>query len=201
MYSSLNSGGLSLNLSKANITGMDLERHPLYRRAEQIFQLTRGSLGWPSRGPRKALKIAVFGAALSLIPVLTTAQEAPKEAPPDHALIILSAADCRTLVAYTDTAAAAYRPGVDVRGRPVAGANVADQNPGLIPDVITFTLSLRLGDFAPNVAAGLADSSPPIGEIAVREKEVFLNGQSLNVLQTEAFATQCQHHIEARELD
>ncbi len=81
------------------------------------------------------------------------------------------------------------------------GANVTNQNPGLIPNEITFTLTLRLGDFAPDIAAGLADSTAPIGEIAVRGQEIFLNGHSLNTLQTEALAVQCQQQIETRQPD
>jgi len=180
---------------------MDLERHPLYRRAEQIFRLTRGSLGGPSRGRRKALKIAFFGVALSVMPTVAMAQESAKQPPPEDLKITLSEADYQALVAYTDTDAAAYRPGVDAHGRPVVGANVTNQNPGLIPNEITFTLTLRLGDFAPDIAAGLADSTAPIGEIAVRGQEIFLNGHSLNTLQTEALAVQCQQQIETRQPD
>ena len=180
---------------------MNLERHPLYRRAEQIFRLTLRSPGWLSAGCRIALKTALFAPIPLLFSAGIQAQESAQATGQDEAKIVLGEADCRALIAYTDTGAAAYQPGVDVHGRPVVSANVSTQSPSIVPDEVIFTLTLRLGDFVPNIANELADSSAPIGEIAVRGQEVFLNDHALNALQTEALAEQCDRHLASGDDD
>jgi hypothetical protein len=87
-------------------------------------------------------------------------------------------------VRYTETNSGAYKPGVNVNGCPVAGANIADTGVSIVKANINFTLTLRLADLVPDIAAGLADSAAPIEEITVRGQDAFLNGHALNELQT-----------------
>ena len=105
--------------------------------------------------------------------------------------------DCGAFVWDTDTNSAAYKPGVDVNGCPVAGTNVSDTGVSIVLAEITFTLTLCLADFIPYIAAGLAGSAAPIGEITVRGQEVFLNGHTLNELQTKGLDEQCRTNLDS----
>lgn len=193
VYSSLNSGrGIALHLSEANINEMDLEGHPQYQRPKQIIRLTLGHRGNASIWPNTPAKAAFLATGLALLAATAAAQSNQSDPPQGDTRITISDTDCRALVRYIDNGSAAYKPGVDVHGRPVAGANLSDKGTDLIPSEITFTLSLRLGDFAPDIAAGLADSAAAIAEITVRGQEVFLNERPLTDLQSEVLADQCR---------
>ena len=183
-------------LSEANINEMDLERHPQYRRSAQIFRLTLGCPGRPSFLWKMGTITAFLGFVLVAGTGATAAQEAPKSSAGNETEISIRRTDCRALVQYTDTDAASYKPGVDVNGRPVAGANVSDAGASIVPAEITFTLTLRLADFVPGLAAGLADTTAPIGEILVRGQDVFLNGRALNQRQSQVLTEQCRANLE-----
>ena len=64
-----------------------------------------------------------------------------------------------------------------------------------MPAEITFTATLRLNDFVPVIAAGLAGTGAPIVEITVRGQDVFLHGQALNELQEKSLADQCHTNL------
>jgi hypothetical protein len=140
--------------------------------------------------------IAAFLGFVSMSGSGATAAQEAAESSEKEPKISVSRSDCRTLVQYTDTGAAAYKPGVDVNGRPVAGANLTDNGASIVPTEITFTLTLKLADFVPGLPSALADSAAPIGEISVRGQDVFLNGRVLNDLQTQGLAEQCRANLE-----
>lgn len=157
------------------------------------------TLGYPGR-PSFLLKMGAIAAFLGFVLVASSgasvAQKALESSTGNETEISIRRTDCRALVQYTDTEAAAYKPGVDVIGRPVVGANLSDNGASIVPAEITFTLTLRLADFVPGLAASLADSAAPIGEISVRGQDVFLNGRALNEHQTQILAEQCRAHLE-----
>jgi hypothetical protein len=127
---------------------------------------------------------------------VATAQGGAEPRAPGQTEISVSRDDCKVLAQYADVGAADYKPGVDVNGRPVAGANLSGEGTSVVPTEITFTLTVRLADFVPGLATGLADSVAPIGEIAVRGRDVFLNDRLLNERQSQVLAEQCRTNLE-----
>jgi len=171
---------------------MDLERHPEYLRRMQILLLTWISASLHPGQLWIGLKAAVFLVLLTAHAAAAEAEGEPESSRSEAQTIVVSREDCRVLAAYTEQGSADYKPGVDANGRPVVGANLADPAPSVVPDEITFTLTVRLADFVPGLTDSLADSAAPIGEITVRGGEVFLNGRSLNEAQSNTLAVACR---------
>lgn len=184
------------NLSKANINGMGMGRHPLYRREGQIFLLTPGMRLDSPTSRTMAVGAAVFLVFLTLSGDCMSAQEVPSTRGSAHTPITVNQESCRALVRYVDTGNATYQPGVDVFGRPVAGADLVDQAVVIAPSDVVFSLTIRLKDYAPGVAAALSDSTARIGEITVRGQEVLFNGQPLSANETAALAAACRQHVD-----
>jgi len=92
--------------------------------------------------------------------------------------LVIEAADCRRLVEHVPAPDVAYRPGVDVEGRPVAPA---DLDGGVTLDLpkeylidIEVDLAERLG--IPR-RPGLFDGDVEVGVVAVRGNDVYFNGK------------------------
>ncbi|NQV80089.1 MAG: hypothetical protein HQ495_06010 [Alphaproteobacteria bacterium] len=124
------------------------------------------------------------------------AQNAAPETTSGVGKIALSRASCVAIIRYVDTGDAAFKPGVDVHGRPVVGANISEPSTTDVSSDITFTLTLRLGDFGPGIASGLVDSTASVGEVSIRGNNVLLNGQSLSDAQANTLALACKTQIE-----
>lgn len=85
-------------------------------------------------------------------------------------------AECRLIARHVPAADVAYRPGVDVRGRPVAPADLA-QVPTIVPERFVVALSVDL-----RRRLGLPDElrpELPIGVITVENGTLFLNGRPI----------------------
>ena len=80
----------------------------------------------------------------------------------------------------------------------MAGTNVSDTGVSIKPAEIIFTLTLRPADFVQDIAAGLAGSEAPIGEVTVPTHHLFLNGHALNELHTKGLADQCRSNLDSR---
>jgi hypothetical protein len=139
----------------------------------------------------------LLGSILVAGSVTFAAQTPPPNSVGNQAENSIRGTDCRALVRCTDMNSAAYKPGLDTDVSPVAGANVSDTGVSIVLAEITFTLTLCLADFIPHIAAGLAGSAAPIGEITVRGQEVFLNGHTLNELQTKGLDEQCRTNLDS----
>ena len=68
---------------------------------------------------------------------------APAAAEAEH-VVKVTAGDCRRVVAHVAAADVEYRPGVDVRGRKVAPADLGGGPPIGLPDEIAFDIKLDL---------------------------------------------------------
>ena len=186
------------NLSEANINGMGMGRHPLYLPARQIFLLTPGR----SRSAPAVVKMAAWAAVFLMFWPLggdgALAQESSAPYASELTTIEVNHESCRALVRYVDIGSAAYQPGVDVQGRPVAGADLTERTVDVAPSDVVFSLTVRLEDFVPGVAAALSDSTAPIGEVTVRGHEVLFNGQSLSATEAAALAAACRLHLDTK---
>lgn len=87
-------------------------------------------------------RILVLGAASLALPAAARAQE-----PPQPVRIVITKVDCSRLIRHVPAPDVAYQPGVDVRGREVASADLpgtgADALPNLLPDVLEFPLTIN----------------------------------------------------------
>ncbi len=97
------------------------------------------------------IALAVF--CFSALPVL--AQQASTSSGP--MVITITKTDCSRLIHHTPAPDVAYKPGVDVRGKPVASA---DTDPGraefakkLVPEVLEFPLNINPVNYAGRKAA------------------------------------------------
>ncbi len=126
---------------------------------------------------------------------LTAATVAAAETPPaPEARLELTTAECRRLVvAHAPSADVAYRPGVDVYGRPVAPADLGSRPPLELPDriVIDVLIPLRqvLGNRAP---PRTEDSEVRLGEIVLEGDRLSFNGQPLADPEAQAVAAACR---------
>ena len=105
--------------------------------------------------------------------------------------IVVDSAACRTLATHHPSPDVAYRPGVDARGRPVAGADLAPSAPVLSP---SFTFDLNV-DLAPYLPAGSRLSMPQMGVGRVTlgpDGKVMFNGQPVGQGEGAALAAACR---------
>jgi len=96
--------------------------------------------------------------------------------------VTMSRDDCRRLVQYHPDAGVAYRPGVDVHGKPVAPADLARADNGGAPRQITIDLKIPLGQLAnANAPADLRRSYVNTGQVSIdlNDGSVTVNGKKL----------------------
>lgn len=118
--------------------------------------------------------------------------EASSGAPP------VTREQCRALAAYRPGAGAAYTPGVDVHGKPVAPADLPDSGAGALglPPVVEF--DIKVNPFAYGSAAqgnaALGQTAFPVGHVAIdtRSGAVTLNGHPIGGDQQQALAEACR---------
>ena len=111
---------------------------------------------------------------------------------PTHAqTIVVDGAACRALAAHQPAPGVAYTPGVDVRGRPVVGADL-DPAPRFLPPTLSFDLDV---DLAPYLPAGSRLSMPQMGVGRVTlgpDGKVMFNGQPVGQGDGAALAAACR---------
>lgn len=107
-------------------------------------------------------------------------------------LIRVTPDDCRRLVAHEPSADATYKPGVDVRGKPVApadlggGAQLNMNTDVSIP--LTIDLAKRYGVTMPR---GTEAKITP-GTVTVRNGKAFFNGQPMTDYDQQVIADACR---------
>jgi len=104
--------------------------------------------------------------------------------------------DCRQLVEHSASAGVAYQPGVDVRGRPVASADLPSSGAQIQPPQ-SFTIDLKTslaGKYGIPSNSPLLDPSVEIGKITVEDsgRRVLYNGQPLGGSEQSALADLCK---------
>jgi len=140
---------------------------------------------------------------LITVPIAVAVAAAPTAYAQDATPPALTLDECiRVLPVDAAVPGANLTPGVDVRGNPVAGANLApaDPNPDAAQlDEITVPITVgvfeRLGIPAP---AGLGNLAANAGVLSIRlsDGQVTFNGQVLGATETSALQTACDALIE-----
>jgi hypothetical protein len=105
--------------------------------------------------------------------------------------VVVDTAVCRAVTLHQPAPDVAFRPGVDVLGRPVAPADLGAA-PQLVPQAFTFDLNADLRPFLP---PGLALFQPQlsVGRVTIGgDGSVLFNGQRLGSSDQSALATLCR---------
>ncbi len=117
----------------------------------------------------------------------------PKPPPQPGANVRVSAQDCARVVAHVPDPGVTYTPGVDVRGRPVAPADLG--LPQLAPPPsVSFMLSVDLARRLnlPGGPAGGLQAELPLGIVTVENNRVLFNGQPLGQEDQTALRAACR---------
>lgn len=111
--------------------------------------------------------------------------------------VIVSRADCANLIQHGPSADVAYKPGVDVRGKPVVPADGGGGVQLAMPEEITIDIEVDLA-----ARFGLPPQAPPtkdlyrptakIGTVSYKDGKAFFNGQPLTSPEAEALAEACR---------
>jgi hypothetical protein len=103
-------------------------------------------------------------------------------------------AECRQLVEYVASQDVNYKPGVDVRGRPVAPADLSSGPQIQAPQNFTFDLNVDLKQFGIPAGSPIFQPSVGIGKITVENggRRVLYNGQPLGNSEQSALAKLCK---------
>ncbi len=118
----------------------------------------------------------------------------PGEARSEPVELRISRADCARLVAHVPSDDVAYRPGVDVRGRPVAPADL-DGTPALaLPESYRVRIEVDSDDrFGIPATAGSYDADIVVGVALVEaDGRVLFNGQPLQSEATFELGQRCR---------
>ena len=118
--------------------------------------------------------------------------------------VAIADADCARVVAHSPAPDVAYRPGVDVEGRAVAPADLADNvDPGIDAGGVAVEIAVPLrafpgvpGDEAKFIAEGGAidrfEATASIGAVTVRGGLVYFNGRLISSPERELLAAACR---------
>ena len=113
-------------------------------------------------------------------PVESRPLPADMPANPDVRRVIVSRAQCRELQRHEPRDDVTFKPGVDVRGKPVVPADLNGGSSLHLPDEISFDLTLRMTDFLRQPPPrGISDSVARLGRIDVKGREVSFNGMPM----------------------
>jgi hypothetical protein len=105
--------------------------------------------------------------------------------------LVVESSVCRALTVHRPAPDVAYRPGVDVQGRPVAPADLPGAPQWLAPS-FTFDLNADLRGYLPPRSA-LSQPQLQVGRITLRpDGVVLLNGQELATAETANVALLCR---------
>ena len=115
-------------------------------------------------------------------------------------VVTLTKQDCRRLSVHVPDPGVAYRPGVDVNGRPVTPADLGGAPPLAIPETVTIEIEVDLQDrFGIPADANSFKGDAQIGTVEVdRDGRARFNGQPLQDEAQFELARRCQEILYGR---
>ena len=99
----------------------------------------------------------------------------------------ITSKDCKRLVRHTPAPDVAYKPGVDVRGKKVVGADLGGGKPLKLPDVITFDITKDLSGHG-----GSKETSVGKVKFNIMTGKLSYNGQPLSSNAESELAAKCR---------
>ena len=112
---------------------------------------------------------------------------------PASAEIAISRKDCQRLVNHEPAPDVTYQPGVDVRGRPVAPADLGGGQQIQLPDVIYIPIEVLIQDkYGIPANSVLYDATALVGVVSVRGNQVYFEDQPLTDPEIVALEEACR---------
>ncbi len=93
--------------------------------------------------------------------------------------LTISKAECQKLMRHQPSADVAYRPGVDVRGRRVAPADLDGGTNVAVPQEVGILITVELERTIGAAASGLYKPEAYIGNVVYQNGRAWFNGQPL----------------------
>ncbi len=114
--------------------------------------------------------------------------------------VTITKADCSRLARHVPSADTAYRPGVDVRGKPVVPADLGGGAQIKLPEDITIAITVDIQErFGIPANSTLFEPEAYIGNVTVKKDgATFFNGQPLGGEEQRALAHLCQRQAKQR---
>jgi hypothetical protein len=109
--------------------------------------------------------------------------------------LTMSKSECRKLVRHQPSADVAYRPGVDVRGRRVAPANLGGGPTIAVPDEIEIPITAEIDKTIGAAASGLYKPEASIGKVTYKNGRAWFNGQPLETGANAEVVAACQKKL------
>ena len=108
--------------------------------------------------------------------------------------VVVSEAECRLLERHAPSVDVAYKPGVDVRGAPVAPADAAPHGRIATPQQVALDVSLPLRALLFDPPRRLADAEVQVGQLVVdlADGQLHFNGQPLSDPVLAQFVAACR---------
>ncbi len=105
----------------------------------------------------------------------------------------ISAKDCKRLVKHNPAPDVAYKAGVDVRGKKVAGADLGGSSPLKMPNVITFDMTKDLSG-----KGGSSETSVGKVKFDIMSGKLTYNGQPVGSGAEAELARKCRQLMQGR---
>ena len=99
--------------------------------------------------------------------------------------------DCNAVVAHVADAGVEYKPGVDVRGRPVVPADVGGSTQLNLPDEISIDIGIDLEEKYGLGSSGKYTGEGVIGKVTVKDGKAYFGKQPLDNAEQNAIAAAC----------
>ena len=116
-------------------------------------------------------------ALAAILPAVGAAAAAANE---DAGVAMITREDCRRLVRLTDDQDVAYRPGIDVHGRPVAPADLDGQGGLQLPTTFAIPITVDvLQGFGPAGPHAPLVGDAVLGTLLVDGDELYFNGRPI----------------------
>ena len=108
-----------------------------------------------------------------------------------EAKVTISKRDCQRLVRHQARADVAFKPGMDVRGNKVTGANLLREPTIKLPKEFSFNLNIDIAQKYGLDARGIS-ADMAVGKVTVRGRSIYFTDQLLDSGDHAAATTKCK---------
>ena len=106
--------------------------------------------------------------------------------------VVVSQADCARIVRHVPASDVEYKPGVDVRGRPVAPADLAGTPQLQLPQTFSFDINIDMSRYMTGTGFGTRDMKAGTVTYDITSGRLTFNGQALTDSDQSAVAEACR---------
>jgi hypothetical protein len=130
--------------------------------------------------PRLAPAVILFALAATMAATMSVVAHAQNDSDERPERIVVTEKECKKLIRFMPGGDVAYKPGVDVHGNKVVGADLPGTQRIQLPDVIAIDITVNIYEhLGITPPTRLGDSSAKIGVVEFKRGKLTFNGQSL----------------------